>query len=167
MSIPTQAVRVAAFAIAGLVAASVAHAAEPGARAPAFALPTAGGQTIALETLRGRVVYVDFWASWCAPCKRSFPFMNALARRYGDDRVTIVAINVDKKRADAQRFLAQTPAEFAVVYDPAGATAAAYDVRAMPSTYLIDRDGNVAWVEQGFREERAAEIEARLRALLP
>jgi thiol-disulfide isomerase/thioredoxin len=140
--------------------------ADPGERAPAFALPTAAGETLALERLRGQVVYVDFWASWCGPCRRSFPWMNEMNRKYAAKGLAIVAINVDKKRADAERFLAQVPAEFTVVFDAPGAVPAAYAVKGMPSSYLIDANGRVAVVEQGFRDESRAVLEEKIRALL-
>ena len=114
--------------------------------------------------MKGKVVYVDFWASWCGPCRQSFPWMADLQRRYGPQGFEVVAINVDKKRADAERFLASTPAAFTVVYDPAGATPSAWDVRAMPSSYLIDRQGRVVHVDQGFREMDKPVLEARVRA---
>ena len=141
-------------------------AASPGGVAPAFALPTAAGEIVSLGALRGRVVYVDFWASWCTPCRRSFPWMNALQARFGKEGLAVVGINVDKRRDDAERFLRDTPASFTIVYDAQGATPAAYDVKGMPSAYLIDRGGNVVAVEEGFHDERRDEVEARIRALL-
>jgi len=150
-----------------LCAAPVAHAAAAGEAAPAFSLLTAAGDAVSLEQLRGKVVYVDFWASWCAPCRRTFPWMNEMQRKYGGRGLAIVAVNVDKKRADAERFLAQVPAEFPIVYDAGGATPSAYGVKGMPSAYLVDPAGRIVAVEQGFREEAAAELEARVRALLP
>lgn len=134
--------------------------------APAFALPSAQGAPVALAGLRGQVVYVDFWASWCGPCRRSFPWMNDLQRRYGGRGVAIVAINVDAKREDADRFLRQYPADFAVVYDGAGSTPRAYDVKAMPSSYVVDARGKIAWIEHGFLDEHRAAVEERIRALL-
>ena len=154
-----------AFA-AFLLAANATLAAVIGDAAPAFALPAAGGGTIALEQLRGQVVYVDFWASWCGPCRRSFPWMNEMQQRYGGRGLAIVAINVDAKREDALRFLRQYPADFAVVYDHTGATPGAYAVKVMPSSYLIDARGRIAGIESGFVEERRAELEARIGALL-
>ena len=151
--------------IAMLVAAPV-RAARMGETAPALALTTAAGDTVDLARLRGRVVYVDFWASWCTPCKRSFPWMNELDARYRDSGLMIVAVNVDKRRDDALRFLREVPARFIVVFDEEGKTPAAFDVKGMPSSYLIDREGRVAAVEEGFHEERAKAIEQRIRALL-
>jgi thiol-disulfide isomerase/thioredoxin len=152
--------------LAVFLATSLAQAADPGQPAPAFALPTAKGEVVALEKLRGKVVYVDFWASWCGPCRRSFPWMNEMQQKYGPRGLAVVAINVDKKRSDAERFLVQYPAEFTVVYDEAGTTPAAYGVRGMPSSYLIDARGNVTFVERGFLDEHKAELESRVAALV-
>jgi cytochrome c biogenesis protein CcmG/thiol:disulfide interchange protein DsbE len=152
--------------LATVAAGAPAWAVGVGEAAPAFALNTAKGEPVALDKLRGQVVYVDFWASWCGPCKRSFPWMNELAQRYGANGLTVVAVNVDKKRDDADRFLAATPAQFTVVYDAAGATPAAWAVKGMPSSYLIDRSGRVVMVEQGFRDEQKAVVESRIRDLL-
>ena len=148
------------------LASAGALAVAPGELAPAFALPTASGETIALERLKGQVVYVDFWASWCGPCRRSFPWMNEMHRKYAGKGFAIVAVNVDRKRADADRFLAQFPAEFPVVYDTSGTTPTAFAVKGMPSSYLIDTAGKVIAIEQGFRDEQGAALETRIRALI-
>jgi thiol-disulfide isomerase/thioredoxin len=154
------------IAAALALAPALAAAAGVGEAAPALSLATAKGEPVALESLRGQVVYVDFWASWCGPCKRSFPWMNELVQRYGDKGLAVVAVNVDKKHADAERFLAQTPARFTVVYDPAGVSPAAWAVKGMPSSYLVDRAGRVVMVEQGFRDEQMPAVEQRIRDLL-
>jgi cytochrome c biogenesis protein CcmG/thiol:disulfide interchange protein DsbE len=155
-----------ALAIAFALVANAAFAAAIGDPAPAFALRDARGDTLSLEKLRGQVVYVDFWASWCGPCRRSFPWMNEMQRRYGGRGLTIVAINVDKNLADAARFLERNPAQFAVAYDQAGVTPLAYAVRDMPSSYLIDSRGNVVEVEHGFHDERKGPLEQRIQALI-
>jgi len=152
--------------LVAVLAAAPAFAARTGEPAPAFVLSTAAGDTVDLARLRGRVVYVDFWASWCTPCRRSFPWMNELEARYRDSGLTIVAVNVDKRREDALRFLRDVPARFTVVFDAEGRMPAAFDVKGMPSSYLIDREGRVAAVEEGFHDDRAAALEQRIRALL-
>jgi thiol-disulfide isomerase/thioredoxin len=157
----------ASLAFAVLVAAGFpALAVAPGETAPVFALPTAANETVSLDKLRGRVVYVDFWASWCAPCRRSFPWMNEMQQKYGARGLTVVGVNVDKRRPDAERFLQQTPASFTVVYDEAGKSPEAYGVKGMPSSYLIDAAGKVVAVESGFRDEQKAALEERIRALV-
>ena len=158
--------RCSALALAFAIVGNAAFAAGIGDPAPAFALRNARGDMVSLESLHGQVVYVDFWASWCGPCRRSFPWMSAMQKKYGAQGLEVIAINVDKRRADADRFLAQVPAQFTTVFDPSGATPGSYDVKAMPSSILIDADGNVALVEEGFRDERRDALEARIRALL-
>ncbi|HEY1328901.1 MAG TPA: TlpA disulfide reductase family protein [Casimicrobiaceae bacterium] len=162
---PGSAIRLVAAVVAAAWTAG-ALAVGVGDNAPAFSLAGAQGETVSLERLRGQVVYVDFWASWCGPCKRSFPWMNELVAKYGKDGFTVVAVNVDKKAEDAQRFLAATPARFTVVYDAAATTPAAYQVKGMPSSFLVDRSGRVVMVEQGFRDEQKATVESRIRELL-
>ena len=151
---------------AGWLGAAPAWGVAAGEAAPSLALPNAAGQEVALAKLRGGVVYVDFWASWCGPCKRSFPWMNEMVRKYGPQGLTVVAVNVDKKREDADRFLKLLPAEFTVVFDPAGTTPAAWQVKSMPSSYLVDAAGKVVLVENGFKDERKADVEQRIRAAL-
>jgi thiol-disulfide isomerase/thioredoxin len=158
--------RRAVLAVAFALVANAAFAAGLGDPAPAFALRDANGDTLSLERLHGRVVYVDFWASWCGPCRRSFPWMNEMQHRYGGRGLAIVAINVDKNPADAARFLERNPAQFAVAYDQAGVTPLAYAVRDMPSSYLIDSRGKVVEVEHGFHDERKGALEQRIQALL-
>lgn len=154
------------LAVAAALLSSTVFALEAGAPAPAFVLPDAQGDTVGLEKLRGQVVYVDFWASWCGPCRRSFPWMNEMQQKYGGNGLAIVAINVDKKREDADRFLRQISATFTVVFDHAGAAPAAFGVKTMPSSYLIDARGTIVEVEQGFRDDRKGALEERIRALI-
>jgi len=137
-----------------------------GEPAPAFSLPNAAGDAVSLSSLRGRVVYVDFWASWCAPCRYSFPWMNEMQQRYGERGLSIVAINVDRRHDDAERFLAVHPARFTVLYDDQGVAPEAYAVKGMPSSYLLDAQGHVVAVDLGFKDDRKSAIEDRIRALL-
>ena len=135
-----------------------------GARpAPAFSLPGRTG-TVCLDSLRGRVVYVDFWASWCEPCRRSFPWLNSLRERYADRGLTIVAVNLDKDRRAADDFLERFPASFLVAYDPAGKSAEAYRVSAMPSSFLIGPTGTLLSSHAGFDPRKADQVEALIQA---
>ncbi|CAG0959105.1 glutathione peroxidase [Burkholderiales bacterium] len=155
------------FALALLAAAAPLEATTPGAAAPPLVLPRADGRELALAELRGQVVYVDFWASWCGPCRKSFPWMNAMQRRYGARGLVVLAVNLDETRAEAERFLAETPAEFTVLYDAAGTSARSWRVKGMPSSYLVGADGKVQYVHAGFREEQRDELEQRIRQALP
>lgn len=115
-----------------------------------------------LGSVEGQVVWVDFWASWCAPCRRSFPWMNQMLERYEAQGLQIIGVNLDKERELAATFLAETPADFDLRYDPAGALAERYGVQAMPSSFLLDADGNVIAEHFGFRFADTEEYEAAI-----
>lgn len=114
-----------------------------------------------LEQFKGKVVYVDFWASWCIPCRASFPFMQNMAEKYGDSLV-ITAINVDRKRSDADQFLEQFNVNFDIIYDPQGSLAESFDVKGMPTSYLYDRDGHLVGTHIGFKQKDIDKLEAAI-----
>jgi cytochrome c biogenesis protein CcmG, thiol:disulfide interchange protein DsbE len=120
----------------------------------------------ALEPLEGKVVWVDFWASWCVPCRRAFPWLNEMHRQYGSAGLQIIGVNLDKDRARADKFLAEVPAEFALRFDPAGVLAKEFKVQAMPSSFLLDADGNVLETHFGFRSADTADYERGIEAAL-
>ncbi len=119
-----------------------------------------------LEAYRGKVVYLDFWASWCVPCRESFPFMDQLERDLGSQGLVVVAINVDTERRLADQFLAETPVHFKIFYDPAGALAEQWKVEGMPTTVLIGRDGRPRSQRVGFRRSEAKSVRAAVDLLL-
>lgn len=155
----------AALMLAALAPLPAIAQAAIGAAAPSFDLPGTGAP-VRLADLRGRVVLVDFWASWCAPCKQSFPWMNEMQAKYGSKGLQVVAINVDSKRADADRFLATTPVQFAVAFDPAGNTPKAYAIRGMPSSFIVGTDGKVLYAHTGFRDSDKDDLEEKIRQAL-
>ena len=110
----------------------------------------------------GKVVIVDFWASWCVPCRRSFPWMNEMLERYGDKGLVIIAVNLDKDRPAADAFLAETPANFEIEFDPKAAIAREYGVEAMPSSFVFGRDGELVARHLGFKVKKQDEYEAVL-----
>lgn len=114
----------------------------------------------------GKVVVLDFWASWCVPCRRSFPWLNAMHEKYADDGLVIVGVNLDLERAEADRFLAEFPAAFKIVYDEKKALAKRFEVMAMPSTYVIGRNGKVVETHLGFKVKEQAEYEAAMVSAL-
>lgn len=134
-------------------------------KAPGFTLP-GQNQTIQLSKYKGKVVYLDFWASWCEPCKRSFPWMNELQAQYGEDGFEIIAVNLDTSRKDAEEFLKQMPAQFDVAFDKSGKTADAYNLKAMPSSFLIDRQGRLVHKSLGYRVEEKKIVEKKIQQLL-
>jgi thiol-disulfide isomerase/thioredoxin len=120
----------------------------------------------ALLPVEGRVIWVDFWASWCVPCRRSFPWLNAMQRKHGPAGLQIIAVNLDKERALADGFLAEVPADFAVRFDPSAALAKEFGVQTMPSSFLIDADGNVLARHSGFKTSDTAAYERAIEAAL-
>jgi len=132
-----------------------------------FSAASAGAsEPLELAQHRGKVVLVDFWASWCEPCRHSFPWLNEMQAKYGD-RLVVIGVNVDRERADAERFLAQVPAQFEVIYDPNGELASRYDVMGMPSSFVFDTSGTLVDQHIGFRKSLRVEREEQLRKLLP
>lgn len=129
-----------------------ASAAEIGEPAPTFELPALQGEgRVALESFRGRVVLLDFWASWCAPCRKSLPLYEQMYHELAGEGLTVVAVNLDEEPAEGIRFLELHPVSYPVAKDPAATVAMAYGLKAMPMSYLIDRDGRVIDLHLGFR----------------
>jgi thiol-disulfide isomerase/thioredoxin len=124
------------------------------------------------EATKGKVVLVDFWASWCAPCKASFPVMEELHQKFGKDGLLIIAINLDDKRDQMEEFLSKHPASFLIVRDASKKLVGAVNIPSMPASFILDRDGKVVSMHQGFhgdetRKQYRGEIEALLKASGP
>ncbi len=122
--------------------------------------------TFNLDSYRGKVVYLDFWASWCKPCQKSFPWMNRLQKKYPSDRFEVVTINLDRKREPMMRFLEKLPADFTIYHDPSGHIAESFKLQGMPTSYLIDRNGKPVKRHVGFYSDKTGEIEAEIEELL-
>lgn len=137
----------------------------------AFAKPSCvlekldGSGKIDLSQLNGRNVYLDFWASWCGPCKQSFPFMNGLKKQFEAKGVTIVAVSVDKEIKEAQSFAKENGAEFLTVSDKDGACAKELALKGMPSSYIIGKNGEVLFTHSGFRPSDKEAITKDLQQL--
>lgn len=140
---------------------------EIGAVAPNCTLTAiADTQQLALQQFHGKVLYVDFWASWCGPCAKSFPFLNELDAEFKARGLQILGVNLDENTADAQAFLAKYPANFLVAASADEQCAKDFGVQAMPSSYIIDRKGTIRHVHLGFRAGEAKEIKALVEQLL-
>jgi len=127
---------------------------------------SAGDSILDLEDYQGKVVIVDFWASWCVPCRRSFPWLDEMQKKYAADGLVVVGVNMDADQADANGFLQAHPVGFRIVQDPDGMLARRYDVIAMPSSYVIDRSGEIVARHLGFKVARQQEYEATLLSVL-
>lgn len=138
---------------------------EVGERVPELDLP-GKGQHVAIGKSLGKVIYIDFWASWCAPCRQSFPWMNAMQEKYKTQGLEIVGINLDEQPDDAERFLAKLPAKFTLAYDPQGVSAKACAVKGMPTSLLVGRDGKVLLKHVGFNSESRDALERQIQAAL-
>ena len=130
--------------------------------APAAVADAADSAPLDLGQYQGKVVVLDFWASWCGPCRRSFPWLNEMHARYARDGLIIIGVNLDADRGDAQEFLEDYPVDFGIYYDPEAALAMEYEVEAMPSSFVIGRDGQVKATHRGFKIKQQAEYEAIL-----
>jgi len=149
------------LALYGLTGSGIALAAQ----APDFKLDGQQKQ-IQLSDYHGKIVYLDFWASWCQPCRKSFTWMNKMQSLYGKEGFKVIAINLDESRANADKFLKRIPADFDVAFDPHGNTAETYKVKAMPSSYIIDKQGKLVHANLRFRGNDEDKLEEKIRNLL-
>ena len=157
----------AAALVASLAAfAWSAAATDAAAPAPTFTLASRTGGQVSLADLKGQVVMINFWASWCGPCRKEFPALDQIYAKYKPMGFTLVAINVESEKSDAEKFLAATPASFPILFDPDNKVSGSYGVSAMPTTVLVDRDGGVRHVHQGYREGYELTYEKQVRELL-
>jgi peroxiredoxin len=138
-------------AVAMVLASAVALAGvQKGQHAPDFSLPALKGGTTSLASLRGKVVLIDFWAQWCEPCKKELPALDKLAKEYAGKGVTVVAVNIDKQRDNAERMVKQLGLSLDVLLDPSGSVAGQYDLPKMPTSFVVDKKGIVRYVNEGF-----------------
>ena len=139
-----------------IASSSHVHASEPAG---------ATLQASQLAPYKGEIVLVDFWASWCGPCRRSFPWLNDMQAKYGDQGFKVVGVNLDKHKDDALGFLERYPAKFDILYDDA-TLARHFEVETMPSSFLLDRNGTIIHRHRGFTTKRAPVFEAEIAAVL-
>jgi thiol-disulfide isomerase/thioredoxin len=146
---------------------SSAFAVAIGGNMPSCALSSIGGsENIDLSQYKGKIVYVDFWASWCGPCAKSFPFLNEMHDQLKEQGLQIVGVNLDENIDDAKAFLAKYPANFEIKADVSKQCAKDFEVKAMPSSYIIDRKGIVHHIHLGFKPGEADEIKVIVEKLL-
>lgn len=162
----TTALPVAALLAALAAFAWPAAATDGSVPAPAFTLANRAGGEVSLADLKGQVVMINFWASWCGPCRQEFPALDAIYAKYKPMGFTLVAINVESEKADAEKFLAATPASFPILFDPDNKVSGSYGVSAMPTTVLVDRQGRVRWLHRAYKPGDEAKYIEQIRAAL-
>jgi len=146
---------------AGNVMAEVAQDA-----APDFTLKSQKNGNLKLSELRGKVVLINFWASWCGPCRQEMPVLDELYRHYRSLDFTILGVNVEQNSDDAKSLLKDVPVTFPILFDTENKISKLYDVKGMPSTVLVDRDGNIRYVHMGYQPGVEAEYQTQIRALI-
>jgi len=152
---------------AGLLVGRGAAAADVGQQAPEFTAPALdGASSISLGAYRGKVVYLDFWASWCPPCLTSLPLLEDLRKQFPSDQFQILAVNVDQDPDKARKFLERSPIGYPSATDPKGRIPETFGIETMPTSFLIDRRGVIRYVHHGFRKGDVTELHDRIQKLL-
>lgn len=151
----------------GALIASPAFAVNIGDRAPNFNIPRLEAKgDISLKQYKGKVVYVDFWASWCGPCRQSLPALNILRKQYRNKGFEVIAINLDEEREDAMAFLKEFPVAFPTARDTSGEVPESYGLTGMPTAYLIDRKGKIHLIHEGFKKTDSDTLQDEIKLLL-
>jgi peroxiredoxin len=146
--------------------AAQAGAGNTNAPAPDFTLPARAGPEVSLSGLKGQVVLINFWATWCGPCRREMPLLDQLYQRYKGLGFAMLGVNVEEDSTLADRFLKDTPVSFPVLLDRQNAVSKLYDVTAMPSTVLVDREGRVRYVHYGYQPGIENQYQDEIRSLI-
>jgi peroxiredoxin len=163
---PTRIRTLAAAALLSTALAAPAIALNQGDPAPDFSAPGLAGGTVSLGSYRGKVVYLDFWASWCGPCAQELPALDALRKAFPPGEFEVVAVNVDRQPSLAKAFLNKRPVGYPSAQDPKGEIPASFGVETMPTSFLIDRDGIVRYVQRGFRESDVPSLREQIQQLV-
>jgi thiol-disulfide isomerase/thioredoxin len=137
-----------------------------GAPAPQFQLNSNSGKPLSLADLKGRIVLVNFWASWCGPCRKEMPLLEQLNRQYRSKGVTLVGVNVEPDSAAATDWLKATPVSFPILFDVDSKVSKLYQVEGMPNTVILDRKGNVRYIHRGYSAGAENEYLDQIRALI-
>ena len=155
-----------ALALIALASALPASAGAPAASAPDFSLPARDGSKLQLSNLKGEVVMINFWASWCGPCRQEMPLLEQIQEKYQPLGFTMLGVNVEPDSAEAEKFLKNVPVSFPILFDRENSVSARFGVEAMPSSVLIDREGNVRHVHRGYKPGDEAVYADLIRGLV-
>ena len=151
---------------AGLLMTAAVNADTNSGPAPDFALKSHSGDNLRLSEFRGEVVMINFWASWCGPCRQEMPLLDELYTQYQPLGFTILGVNVEEDPSKANQLLKESPVNFPILYDNKSEVSKLYKVVAMPSTVLVDRDGNVRYLHQGYKPGYEESYQQQVRALI-
>jgi len=163
---PARALRIVASVAFAIVAGTASSAIAPSTPAPDFSLHAMKGPNMRLKDQRGRVVMVNFWATWCAPCRQEMPQLNRLYEKYRTSGFVLLGVNVDEDASKAAEVAAKLGVTFPVLLDADKTVSKLYDLNTMPSTVLIDRDGKVRYVHRGYLAGYEDNYEKQIRELL-
>jgi len=157
--------RIAALA-ATLLLALPAWAGAAGVQAPAFTLQSVDGRTVSLAQFKGDVVMINFWASWCGPCRQEMPLLDSIYKQYKDMGFVLLGVNVEPDAHSANAWLRKTPVSYPILYDPKSQVSQLYQVQAMPTTVIVDRQGVVRFVHNGYVPGDENQYMNSIRALI-
>jgi peroxiredoxin len=149
-----------------LATATFGVASTPGGFAPDFTLKSAAGNNLRLSEHRGQVVMINFWASWCGPCRQEMPLLDELQQRYSPAGFTVLGVNVEQDPAQARRLLKQMDISFPILFDADSVVSKLYDVSAMPVTVMVDRDGKMRYLHKGFKPSYEASYRQQIKELI-
>ena len=134
--------------------------------APDFTLKSQTGKNLKLSELRGKVIMINFWASWCGPCRQEMPVLDQLYKHYRPLDFTVLGVNVEQNPDDAKSLLKDVSVSFPILFDKENKVSKLYNIKGMPSTVLVDRDGNVRYVHIGYQSGTEQEYQQQIRTLI-
>ena len=152
--------------VAAALLAVPAIAADATGPAAEFKLQSRSGPAVSLSSLKGQVVLINFWATWCGPCRKEMPFLEQIQKKYAPLGFTLVGVNVEEDSRLMDAFLNDVPVTFPILLDPANSVSKLYNVSAMPSTVIVDRKGNVRFIHQGYQTGDESKYQDMIRQLI-
>jgi peroxiredoxin len=162
----TKTILLLTLALSGLTGAAGALAVTSKGPAANFTLKSNSGENIRLSEYRGQVVLINFWASWCGPCRQEMPHLDAIQQKYQGLGFTVFGVNVEQDRAMADKVLRDIPVTFPILYDSDNEVSHSYDVDAMPATVLVDRNGEIRYMHRGYKPGYELEYEKQIKTLI-
>ncbi|WMS88505.1 TlpA family protein disulfide reductase [Pleionea litopenaei] len=154
------------FALVALLVSQVAWSKEMNQPAPDFTLKSSTGENVKLSELRGNVVMINFWASWCGPCRQEMPLLDEFYKKYSKLGFVLLGVNVEEDSSKAAGYLSEVPVSFPILYDNTNSVSKMYDVDAMPSTVLVDREGNLRFLHRGYKPGDEKEYKRLMKKLM-